>query len=537
MKRAVAALLLLVLCAAAARPAERLDPAAWEALKSRVEGAMGVPGKVVEKEAAAAEVGADDSERAARLLVRWAMESERRQNTELLEEHLRREEEFQKLEKLLLKAYDKMPPTQAEHLKSWQTARDLHWKALENWSAEARVQTAVSAALSEVHDAAAVAWAAGEGARTAKGAKYGTAAFLSIVKCVLSNRSRTDGVGVVEWAKPGNPLEARVLSLGWLAEHRPDAGFPVALAALTDASVLVRRSAVVALSAYDDPRAVKPMIDSLKTAGGLLADEIDAALHVFTGQSFESDAALWLRWWTEKGEAWFAKATRDRFDRDARKGGGAVDFYGVQTKSDRVVFVLDRSGSMKEPAGKSSQKPRGPVTGGKDKGEDAPVLGDTKMEVARNQLVKTIDALPTTTSFNVVFFGSDVQVWRAPPQLFPAKPGEKDAAKKWFGGIKPEGSTQLFAALRKALLYAAEGGKGQGGADTIYLLSDGAPTPAAGGTLSREDVEKELESFLDANRAYRCVVHAIGVGPDHSEALMRRIADATGGKYLAVGVE
>jgi hypothetical protein len=536
--RRVSAVLVLLLAAVAASAAERLDPAAWESLKGRVESAMSVPGKVVEKEAAAAEVGADDSERAARLLVRWAMESERRQSTELLEDHLRREEEFQKLEKLLLKAYDKMPPTQTEHLKSWQTARDLHWKALENWSAESRVQTAISAALSEVRDPAAVAWAAGEGAKTAKGSKFGGAAFLSIVKCVLKARGRTEGVGIVEWAKPGNAVEVRVLALGWCAEQTPDAGFPVAVAALTDASLLVRRSAVVTLSAYDDPRAVKPMIDSLKSATGLLADQIDAALHVFTGQSFESDPALWLRWWTEKGEAWFASATRARFERDQRKSGGAVDFYGIATKSDRVVFVLDRSGSMKERAGKSSQKPKGPVTGGKgDKADDAPVLGDTKMEVARNQLAKTIDALPATTNFNVVFFGSDVQVWRPPPQLFPAKTGEKDAAKKWFGGIQPEGSTQLFAALRKALLYAAEGGKGYGGADTIYLLSDGAPTPAAGGVLSRDDIEKELESFLDANRAYHCVVHTIGVGPDHSQTLMRRLAEATGGKYVAVGMD
>jgi hypothetical protein len=326
-----------------------------------------------------------------------------------------------------------------------------------------------------------------------------------------------------------------VLTLGWIADNRAEAGYAVSLAALADKEVVVRRAAVAALVAIDDPRAVKPMIDALNGSGGLLADELDAALFTFTGKTFEGDGRIWLRWWEAEGAAWLAKAEKARFAREERKAGGGSSFYGIETKSERIVFVLDRSGSMKEPAGKASQKPKGPVTGG-GKGDEPPVTGDTKIEVAKNQLMRSIDALAPAVVFNVVFYGTDVQVWKPPPQLLPARPFEKDAAKKWFAAIGPDGSTNLFGALRKALEYAASDGKGGGAADTIFLLSDGAPT-AARGEMKREDIERELEAFLEANRSARCIVHTIGIGPDHSVDLMDRIARLTGGRYIAVGVE
>ena len=73
------------------------------------------------------------------------------------------------------------------------------------------------------------------------------------------------------------------------------------------------------------------------------------------------------------------------------------------------------------------------------------------------------------------------------------------------------------------------------GADTIFLLSDGAPTEAGGVALLRGPaLEEAVRAFLDANRAYGCVVHTIGIGPEHSRSLMQRLARETGGTYKAV---
>ena len=76
------------------------------------------------------------------------------------------------------------------------------------------------------------------------------------------------------------------------------------------------------------------------------------------------------------------------------------------------------------------------------------------------------------------------------------------------------------------------------GADTIFLLSDGAPSNRAGDRLLAGDaLEGEIKKFLDANRPFRGVVHTIGVGPEHNRGLLQRLARETGGTYKAVGVD
>ena len=91
------------------------------------------------------------------------------------------------------------------------------------------------------------------------------------------------------------------------------------------------------------------------------------------------------------------------------------------------------------------------------------------------------------------------------------------------------GSTRLFEGLTKALEYA----ESLSGANTIYLLSDGSPDHGEG-RLTDWEVKQEYKKFLAANRIYRCVVHCIGIGPNHNRDLMGRIARDSGGGYKAV---
>jgi hypothetical protein len=520
----------------AARAGETLDAAAFEKARARAEELMRTPGAASDKEALAEQLGADDSARAAKVLIRWALDSARRQAGEYLEEHQRREEELQKLERLLLKTYEKLPPTQAEHAASWQTATKLHVAALENYTAEARAQSAIAKAIDGMSDPGAIAWLGGEGLKTAQASKHGTVATTAVIRCLLRNHLAGRYPEVYEWAGPKSAPEIRVLALAWIGENRTPQALPVVLAALNDRNAGVRRAAVAALSALDDPAAVKPLIDALQTASGLLADEIDAALHTFTGQTFDGDPKIWMRWWNEKGAAWQAKQD-ERWDRNERRAGGGASFYGIETRSERIVFVVDRSGSMKAKAGRSASPDRGPTTGGGEKAED-PVKGETNMDVAKNQLARSIDGLGPRVAFNVIFYGTDVQLWKPPPAMLPARPDQKQAAKTWFTTNHADGSTQLFAALTRALEYGPADGKGGGGADTIYLLSDGSPTDAGGAQpLAPEEIEKRLNAFLDANRAHRFVVHTIGIGPQHNRWLMERIAQQTGGKYVAVAAD
>jgi hypothetical protein len=171
------------------------------------------------------------------------------------------------------------------------------------------------------------------------------------------------------------------------------------------------------------------------------------------------------------------------------------------------------------------------------------VPGRTKLEVAKNQLARTIRSLATDVKFAVVFYSHDVHVWEKPPTLLPATPENKRAAIGWFMKLEPEGSTMIFDALHRALRYASVGRGGKtatdvAGADTIFLLSDGAPTvPDGMGLLTGDALDAAVVEFLERNRAFRCVVHTIGVGPAHNSTLMQRLAKATGGTYRAVAMK
>ncbi|MBW2667811.1 MAG: VWA domain-containing protein, partial [Deltaproteobacteria bacterium] len=195
--------------------------------------------------------------------------------------------------------------------------------------------------------------------------------------------------------------------------------------------------------------------------------------------------------------------------------------------------VLDRSGSMKDPV------PKRAVVTGKTPASHVP--GDTKLEVAKNQLARTISKIDKNVKFAVVFYSHDVAVWRKPPGLMPGEPVNRRDATAWFMRLDPVGSTMTFDALAKALEFAkVAGGKSATdphGADTIFLLSDGAPTDIGGNAaLTGAALEEKVQEFLKANRAFGCVVHTIGVGPLHNAKFMRRLAAETGGTYKAVGV-
>lgn len=278
------------------------------------------------------------------------------------------------------------------------------------------------------------------------------------------------------------------------------------------------------------------LIEARARADGLLAHEIEQALHFFTGENLLGAGAdaMWAGWWRDHGAAWLAGARKKRYDAVTGKARGGAEFYGIATRSNRIVFVLDRSGSMREPVPHHA-----PVTG---PGVDQ-VPGRTKLEVAKNQLARTIRLLAPDVKFAVVFYSHDVHVWEKPPTLLPATPENKQAAIDWFMELKPEGSTLIFDALHRALRYASVGRGGKtatdvAGADTIFLLSDGAPTvPGGMQQLTGEALEKAVTEFLERNRAFRCVVHTIGIGPAHNRALMQRLAKATGGTYKAVAMK
>ena len=544
----------LLLCLAGPAPAEELDSATWKDARKEARRIMGKPGQRYKKQKIIRILGKDDSKRAAELMVQWTVKSLKLQQRELAKELAERKEKLDKLEKILRKAYDKLPPTRVEDKKNWDIVKGAYDEAFANYEAENGVRYSLGEAFRKVRDPDAVTYLIEQGLPTVQKAKGSEDAQVAIAKTLVEQPKDRVLPILLAMSQDTKRIKLRMLALHWFGQNQHDEGYEPLIAALKAKEVAVRRIALYGLQQLDEKPAVPHLIDALAKADGLLAAEIDDVLHWFTGKSFEASAPVWKRWWDNEGQAWLAK--EDIGERHPRKkeelpGGTRVRFYGIPTESKHIVFVLDRSGSMKDKAGDASiaeknKKPKGPITG-EDEAEKKKragrkaIAGETRLEVAKNQLALSIEELDKKVKFGVVFYSDQVKVWKEAPELAPATPSNKKKSVQWFDKLEPQGPTLMFPALMKALEYADTVGqdkkKQTTGANTIFLLSDGSPTTAQGTVLSPDEREQAINEFLEANKLHRCVVHTIGIGPGHNRAILQRIAEATGGIYKAVGTK
>jgi len=492
-------------------------------------------GEAVDKKGVIAVLATDDTPRALAVLVEWAEISAALRKKRLEPEAGKRREQYRGYLEKVLQKHDGSEAGWSDAERGRLAKRRAAWKeALALVVTETNVLTDIAAAIAASKGEGAVAWLAHAGVPALMKGEGLEPLLEASVQALLKHPAALAGDAVVRAvARPFTP-KVRIQALDWIALEMIEGAAMRITPCLLSRSVPVRRAAVRALRALDEPRSVPPLIESLESATGLLAAEIERVLHHFTGESFSRDGAAWKRWWQEKGAAWL-KFEDGR--RHTSKGtGGDFDFYGIASPSNRIVFLLDRSGSMEHPA---QTQGKAPVTGGDKKKHAA---GQTKLQVAKAELRRAINRLGVDAKFNVLFYNHKVDAWKAPPNLVDASRENKTAARTWFMAQKPVGSTELFAGLMRALKYSStldrEPEDADAGADTVFLLSDGAPTTGVPPRLmTEEETEAAVLAFLAANKLARLVVHTIGVGPQHNKELMKRLAAQTGGTYVAVGMD
>ena len=326
------------------------------------------------------------------------------------------------------------------------------------------------------------------------------------------------------------------------------------VAALTDPAWEVRALAAAACARGKVLEATDALVRALEKEGGRLQKDIEAALRALHGVGFEGDAALWRRWLEEnrasveeRTKAAAASPDRERplgppqsWEAPAaggREGDGPAEdgkprnptssFYGIDTTSRRVLFVVDISKSMEEPA--VARPPT--VTGGKD--EFASPKGNSKIEVARWQLHRAVAALPKDAIFNIVVFSESYKSWQ--DAMVEASPAAKAKAHAFVEGLKPNGVTNIADSLDEAfdlagagpLAVPPKGAKGGLAVDTVFLLSDGNPNR---GRFS--DLPALLEDAVARARASRLVIHAVGIGEVAGSEFLKSLAARTGGRYV-----
>lgn len=281
---------------------------------------------------------------------------------------------------------------------------------------------------------------------------------------------------------------------------------------LDDREWPVRAEALAQVARLRDKSSIPLLIARLDQENGRLRQDALGALRVITALDLGERSDRWRTWWEEAG-AKFEVPTADEVEeaelhrRKLAKDSGrteAATFYGVEVFSERVCFVLDVSGSMRLNAGENvdPEAPQDPTK-------------PSRMDVAKEELAKIVRAFPDGKLFNLIFFESEVR--SLAKKLVKMKKSVRQTSLRFIREQYSLGGTALYPALKLAFSDPL--------VDTIYLISDGAPTE--GEITDIEEIRAEVRRW---NGARRVRIHGITIGQDSD--LLRWLTADTGGVYM-----
>jgi hypothetical protein len=286
-------------------------------------------------------------------------------------------------------------------------------------------------------------------------------------------------------------------------------------------------------------KAIPGLIRALVKAPPRVAEEIGVALREITGQTIEPYADAWSKWW---------EAHRSEWGEDGRPLAPIVSqprkedlhYYGIKVQSDKILFIIDTSGSMKEEKRAPvppTAPPRGPTTKEPEKPKEEPPgkFSGPKIEIAKQELKRAVKGLPKEAFFNIISFNHTVQAWQ--PKMLQANDANKELAYAWVRDMPATGSTYIDGALQMAFKMAGMGTYDRAyptvSVDTIFLLSDGAPTDNGYPDVKDMDPKVILEHVREWNSQKRVVIHCIGIdNVVHGIQFMKDLARENGGRYV-----
>ncbi|MHC4606777.1 MAG: hypothetical protein ACYTAF_07545 [Planctomycetota bacterium] len=284
----------------------------------------------------------------------------------------------------------------------------------------------------------------------------------------------------------------------------------------------VRLAAVEALGRTGDPRGIGHLVGAMDRLRGRIRGRANAALVALTGVDKHGDPEIWRAWWKDNKE----KVLSGKYVRPAGAkppGPGRTTFYGIPVVSTRMAFLLDLSGSMREPAG---WKPEGMPAEGEQ----------SKLDVLKHELASAVRGMREEARFGVIGCRGSGQPWRN--MLLPASARNKERAVKYIESRLPMGATDVYDGLVEAFKIhapgpvgdSAEGGPDPGylrGVDTVYVLSDGRPT--VGLVTDPKDILREVARV---NRWRRIVIHTVAIGANADADFLKALAERNGGVFI-----
>lgn len=285
--------------------------------------------------------------------------------------------------------------------------------------------------------------------------------------------------------KPGLSIPA----IDALGELRAADALPVFEKTLKAKEWPVRVASIRALSRLRRKESIDLLADRIDKEEGRMLAEIVEALRALSGKPFGYAPGQWKEWWAGAKEDF---ALPDRAQALITSQAGMTTYHGVPVLSNRIVFLMDISGSMSE------------VTG-----------TESRIEQSKKELLRVLSQLGPSAQVNLIFFDDRIEPWRK--GLVPIKPNLREA-QALVAKVAPRGQTNIFDAIDFAFSHKE--------ADTLYLLSDGDPTN--GRVIEPDDILREVRKL---NRLRQIVIHTISFG---SSRFMKALADQNGGQYVEI---
>ena len=215
-----------------------------------------------------------------------------------------------------------------------------------------------------------------------------------------------------------------------------------------------------------------------------------------SGRSLGPNPERWRTWWKAVGTG--ASPTGASSE---PPGLTRAEFFGLRPATDRVVFVLDRSGSMRTDFGARSR------------------FGEAAV-----QMLGFLRTLGPRARFNVVLFSSELDVWR--DRLQPATEDNLASLERWLRYVRPRGATKLEPAVRSVfeLDSAGRADLARLEADSVVVLCDGETDEGPGW----------IRPLLEAVNDDACLAfHGVRVG-SVGDGSLELLAQRTGGDFVEV---
>lgn len=279
---------------------------------------------------------------------------------------------------------------------------------------------------------------------------------------------------------------------------------------LTDDVAIIREEAVVALKGAPDRTVVPFLVARLEKEPMRIRIAINETLIALTGFDFGPELEPWKGWLKSVKAAGNLEGVTKV---EVKPYAPPPEYFDIPVLSDRLVFVVDVSGSMGYSVGDSTKVP-------------------TRMDHCKRELIQVLKALDARSRFNIIFFEQTVRAWSS-SGLVRATKRNKALAIQAVEALLPRGGTDSYGALEMAF-------KAWRGVDTIYFLSDGVPS--VGKSIVQEKI---LRKVWEWNRLRGVRIHSISLligeqlnpfrrrreNKENASRFMRILAEETGGTF------